>query len=91
MIWQPWTAAEFEKLGLKCLQRVANFLMVKFPQELGSSAEDASKYLSDRGILTRGMSGYGAPEYLRLSIGTEEEMRTVVNTVAEFLDRVRTD
>ena len=91
LIWQPWTAAEFEKLGLKCLPSVTNFLMVKFPQKLGSTAEDASKYLSDRGILTRGMSGYGAPEYLRLSIGTEEEMRTVVNTVAEFLDRVRTD
>jgi histidinol-phosphate/aromatic aminotransferase/cobyric acid decarboxylase-like protein len=37
------------------------------------------------------MSGYGAPEYLRLSIGTEEEMRTVVNTVAEFVDRVSTN
>jgi histidinol-phosphate aminotransferase len=91
LIWQPWTAAEFEKLGLKCLPSVTNFLMVKFPQKLGSTAEDASKYLSDRGILTRGMSGYGAPEYLRLSIGTEEEMRTVVNTVAEFLDRVSTN
>ena len=91
LIWQPWTAAEFEKLGLKCLPSVTNFLMVKFPQELGSSAEDASKYLSDRGILTRGMSGYGAPEYLRLSIGTEEEMRIVVNTVAEFLDQVSTN
>ena len=65
--------------------------MVKFPRKLGSTAEDASKYLSDRGILTRGMSGYGAPEYLRLSIGTEEEMRTVVDTVAEFLDQVSTN
>jgi histidinol-phosphate aminotransferase len=62
--------------------------MVEFPQKSGSTAEDASKYLSDRGILTRGMSGYGAPEYLRLSIGTEEEMRIVVETVADFLEQV---
>jgi histidinol-phosphate/aromatic aminotransferase/cobyric acid decarboxylase-like protein len=34
------------------------------------------------------MSGYGAPEYLRLSIGTEEEMRIVVKTVADFLEQV---
>ena len=35
--------------------------------------------------MTRGMSGYGALDYLRLSIGTEDEMKMVVKNVAEFL------
>jgi histidinol-phosphate/aromatic aminotransferase/cobyric acid decarboxylase-like protein len=33
------------------------------------------------------MSGYGAPEYLRMSIGTEEEMRIVVDAVSSFLNQ----
>lgn len=85
-IWHPWTVARFEELGLTCLPSVANFLMVKFPDEPDRNAAAAGAYLSERGILTRGMAGYGAPEFLRLSIGTEEEMRIVVDTVGAFLN-----
>jgi histidinol-phosphate aminotransferase len=85
--WQPWTKAKFEALGLKCLPSVTNFLMVRFPDEASHTATAAGAYLSERGILTRGMAGYGAPEFLRLSIGTEEEMRIVVDAVAEFLNQ----
>jgi histidinol-phosphate aminotransferase len=85
--WQPWTKARFEALGLSCLPSVTNFLMVKFPDEPTRNAAAAGEYLGERGILIRGMAGYGAPEYLRLSIGTEEEMRIVVDTVAEFLSQ----
>jgi histidinol-phosphate aminotransferase len=86
-IWQPWVAGEFEQLGLICLPSVANFLMIKFPDEIGFTAKEAGEYLSARGILTRGMSGYGVPEYLRMSIGTEEEMRIVVDAVTDFLNQ----
>lgn len=85
--WQPWTKARFEELGLTVLPSVTNFLMVRFPDEPSRNAAAAGEYLSERGILTRGMAGYGAPEFLRLSIGTEEEMRIVVDTVAEFLNQ----
>ena len=85
--WRPWTTARFEALGLKCLPSVTNFLMVRFPEEPARNAAAAGAYLSERGILTRGMAGYGAPEFLRLSIGTAEEMRIVVDTVAEFLNQ----
>ena len=59
--------------------------MVKFPNDDGKTANDAGSFLASRGIMTRGMSGYGAPDYLRLSIGTEDEMKIVVKNVAEFL------
>jgi histidinol-phosphate aminotransferase len=85
--WQPWTKAQFEALGLGCLPSVTNFLMVKFPDDPTQNAAAAGDYLGERGILIRGMAGYGAPEFLRLSIGTEEEMRIVVDTVAEFLSQ----
>jgi histidinol-phosphate aminotransferase len=85
--WQPWTKARFEALGLSCLPSVTNFLMVRFPEEPGRTAAEAGEFLGERGILTRGMAGYGAAEFLRLSIGTEEEMRIVVDTVADFLNQ----
>jgi len=86
-IWRPWTSARFEELGLTCLPSVANFLMVQFPSVDGKTATDAAAFLTERGILTRGMGGYGAPDYLRLSIGTEDEMQIVVRTVSEFLNK----
>ncbi len=84
--WRTWTASKFEKLGLLCLPSITNFLMVKFPNEKGKTANDAGSFLTSRGILTRGMSGYGAPDYLRLSIGTEDEMKIVLKNVTEFLE-----
>lgn len=83
--WRTWTASKFEELGLICLPSITNFLMVKFPNDDGKTANDAGFFLASRGIMTRGMSGYGAPDYLRLSIGTEDEMKIVVKNVAEFL------
>ena len=84
--WQPWTAARLAGLGLTVLPSVTNFLMVRFPDEPGRTAAEAGAWLEQRGILTRGMAGYGAPEFLRMSIGTEQEMRTVVDSVARFLE-----
>ena len=45
----------------------------------------ARQFLKTRGILVRQMGGYGLPHCLRISIGTEEEMRAVVDAVAAFL------
>ena len=85
--WMPWTSAKFKELGLTVLPSVTNFLMVRFPNELGRTAAEAGDYLAERGILTRSMIGYGAPEFLRLSIGTGEEMEIVVDTLARFLNK----
>ena len=85
--WMPWTAEKLSDMGLQVLPSVANFLMVRFPDKSGSRAADADAYLSERGILTRGMAGYGAPDFLRMSIGTGEEMQIVVDTIRQFLDQ----
>ncbi len=83
--WRPWTAARLEALGLEVLPSVANFLMVRFPDAPGRTAREAGAFLAGHGVLTRGMAGYGAPDFLRMSIGTGEEMQIVVDTVAAFL------
>ena len=44
-------------------------------------------YLRRHGILVRKVGVYHLPEYLRITIGTEAEMRAVVDAVAAFLGK----
>ncbi|WP_026868464.1 histidinol-phosphate transaminase [Inquilinus limosus] len=80
--WRRWTAAELEALGLSSLPSAGNFLLVDFG---GRDAEAARLFLKDKGILVRQMGAYGLPTCLRITIGTGEEMRAVVDALAEHL------
>ena len=39
---------------------------------------DAERYLASKGYLTRGVTNYGLPEHLRITIGEEQHCRDVV-------------
>ncbi|WP_038035575.1 histidinol-phosphate transaminase [Thermopetrobacter sp. TC1] len=84
--WLPWLTEEIEKLGLKVTPSVANFLLIHFPDEEGRRAPDAYRFLSRRGLILRGMGGYGFPNALRLSIGTEEANRRLIEALRDFLE-----
>jgi len=83
-IWRPWLERELAVLGLAVKPSVANFVLVRFPPAPKDAAA-AFAFLKARGILTRQMTAYGLPEHLRITIGTEEEMRAVTATLADFL------
>jgi histidinol-phosphate aminotransferase len=83
-IWRPWLERELSALGLTVNPSVANFVLVRFPAA-PKDADAAFAFLQSRAILTRKMRAYGLAEWLRITIGTEEEMRAVVATVADFL------
>jgi histidinol-phosphate aminotransferase len=85
-IWRPWFAHALEALGLVVNPSVANFLIVKFPGG-DKSADAAFEFLRSRGILTRKIAGYELPDWLRISIGTEAEMRAVAQACADFMGR----
>ncbi|HTZ79147.1 MAG TPA: histidinol-phosphate transaminase [Stellaceae bacterium] len=84
-IWRPWFEKALAGLGLTVNPSVANFVIVKFSGERGKTADAAFEFLKSRGILTRKMGGYHLAEWLRVSIGTEEEMRAVVEACGDFL------
>jgi histidinol-phosphate aminotransferase len=79
-IWLPWFSRELTALGLTVNPSVGNFVLVRFPD-----ASAAFAHLQSRGILTRKMGSYHLPEWLRITIGTEDEMRRVVAVLREFL------
>ena len=84
-IWLPWFSRELTALGLTVNPSVGNFVLVRFPAAPAHDANAACAYLQARGILTRKMGAYHLPEWLRITIGTEDEMRTVVATLRDFL------
>lgn len=83
--WAEWLVAEFEKLGLRVTPSVGNFLLVHFPDDARHGADLADEYLSARGYILRRVAGYGFPNALRMTIGTEEANRGVIAALTEFL------
>jgi histidinol-phosphate aminotransferase len=83
--WLSWTTAELEKLGLSVTPSVGNFVLIHFPQTPGRTAKEADAFLTQRGLILRGVGAYGLPGALRMTIGSEEANRLVVAALADFL------
>jgi len=83
--WQPWLSERLAALGLPLTPSVGNFVLPRFPDDPHHNADAAFAFLQSRGILTRKMGGYGLPQYIRITIGTGEEMEIVAAAVAEFM------
>src|SRR3989440_1231483 len=83
--WLPWLAEQIGSLGLTVTPSVANFVLIHFPRETGRSAQDADAFLTRRGLILRQLEPYHLPNALRLTVGTEEANRLVVEALAEFM------
>jgi histidinol-phosphate aminotransferase len=83
--WLAWLSAEVTKLGLVPLPSVGNFLAVSFGTKERATA--ANDWLMRDGLIPRMIAGYGMPEYLRITIGTEKEMKLVQDSLARFVGK----
>jgi histidinol-phosphate aminotransferase len=83
--WLPWLTGELEKLGLRVTPSVGNFVLVHFPDEDGKRAVDADAYLLERGCVLRQVGNYGLPNALRMTVGSEEANRAVLQHLKDFL------
>jgi histidinol-phosphate aminotransferase len=84
-VWLHWLSEELTKLGLHVTPSVGNFILIHFPKDKLHCAAAADEFLFARGYILRRVAGYGFPDALRMTIGTEEANRGVVAAVAEFL------
>ena len=76
--WREWLADEVASLsnhGLRAVPSKANFILILFNGKL--TAEAAMKGLWDEGFATRWLPGQGLPNGLRITIGTEKQVRAV--------------
>lgn len=82
---RQWLVQQLGGLGLDVVPSQANFLMIGFPARPGKTAGEAEAFLARRGLILRGIAGYGLPDHLRLTIGLEAHNRAVVDALAAFL------
>jgi len=86
--WRPWMEQQLGGLALDVVRpSAANFVLVGFPKVAGRTAVEAETYLASRGLLVRGVSNYGLPDHLRITIGLEEHNRAVIQALGDFLGR----
>lgn len=88
--WLTWLTREIRALGLEVLPSVANFIAIRFPEEPGRTAVDADRFLTSRGLVLRAIGAYGMPEFLRLTVGSQEANELVIAALAEFMRGERT-
>lgn len=75
---------EFIKLGFKVIPSKTNFLFVTHSL---ISGEDYYKELRDNGVLTRHYKQPRIGNYVRITIGTDEEMDAVIKITNEILSK----
>ena len=89
--WREWFSERLRELGFEVPPSVCNFVLVEFPDEPGRDAATANAFLQARGIIARDVSGYGLANILRVSIGTEPEMRAAAEVFAAFREHADGD
>ena len=85
--WLAWLTEEIGKLGLAVTPSAANFVLIHFPEAKGRTARDADAFLTKRGLILRQVGAYKLPNALRMSVGTEEANRLVVQALKDFLGK----
>src|SRR5439155_5670490 len=83
--WRSWLTEEISRLGLKVTPSVANFVLIHFPLEKGKTSAEADSFLTRPGLVLRALNNYRLPHALRMTIGTEEANRLVVEGLVDFM------
>jgi histidinol-phosphate aminotransferase len=83
--WLGWLTRELDALGLRVSPSIGNFLLVHFPAEERRGAAAADSFLRERGFVLRRVAGYGFPNALRMTVGSEDANRGVVAALSDFL------
>ena len=71
--------------ALRAVDRVFSRVLLSLVTVDEKHAAAANDYLMSKGIIIRMVANYGLGEYLRISIGLEEDNREVIKTLKEFL------
>jgi len=79
-----WTHQQLANLGFVTLPSQANFIFAKPPT--GYAAEILYQQLKERNILVRYFNSARIDEYLRITIGTQDEMQAFIKALTNILE-----
>ena len=74
---RAWLTNALAERGYRVLPSQTNFVMV----DLGRDATGFEKHLFERGVIVRPMGGYGLAETVRISVGSREENRRLLEAL----------
>lgn len=80
--WKPRLTQALRGFGFEVLPSAGNFVLVVFKD--AEQATAANDYLNLKGVIVRPVGGYGLPQALRITIGTEDQNRAVMDALSEF-------
>ncbi len=80
---RDWTTAQLRARGFEVLESKANFVFARTPKMAGQALYEA---LKARGILVRHFNKDLIADYLRITIGTQDQMQALVNTLDALLE-----
>ena len=81
---REWTKEELKKLGFEFPDSKSNFILAKHSKVL---AKDLFEALKKENIYVRFLGGARIKDYLRISIGTREEMETLISFLKQYLEQ----
>lgn len=81
--WRPRLTQAIRGFGFDVLPSAGNFVLVRFPDEK-RPASAANEFLHTKGVIVRPVGGYGLPDCLRITVGTEDQNRAVLDALSEF-------
>ena len=79
---REWARQKFEELGFEVTPSRTNFLFARHPE---ISGEDLYLKLKEQGVLIRHFSVERIKDYNRITIGTREDMETVIEKISRIL------
>lgn len=83
--WLVKVTEALQALGLKVTPSVGNFVLVHFSAGSDKTAAGADAYLTQRGFVLRMVGGYGFPNSLRMTIGSEEANLGALVALKEYM------
>ena len=81
---REWTKEELRRLGFEFPDSKSNFILAKHSN---ISVKNLFEALKKENIYVRFLGGARIQEYLRISIGTREEMETLISFLEDYLEK----
>mgnify|MGYP001358663751 FL=1 len=82
-------------LGIDCPYSKGNFVLANFSNQINSVNHPVGlkifESLLNLGVITRPVTNYDLPNYLRISVGTEEENRCFLKVLPQALDSIQSN
>lgn len=82
--WIAWLTHELRALDLIVTPSVCNFILIHFPKGR-SQMKDTDAYLKEHDINVGPVGMYGLDASLRITVGTEEENKALINALKDHL------